>query len=196
MARAWYILQTYSQFELKVEKTIRIMMEDGTLGDSVLDVKVPSEKVTENRNGKKVEKEVRIWPGYILLEMDLPSNGWKDVVSPIRKINGVSGFVGASGNMKPVPISTDEVKAILMRSGELKNDKSVYISAVYKEGESVRITDGPFESFTGTVEEVFMDKQKLRVAVGILGRVTGVEVDFHQVEALLPVRRKLWRKRR
>jgi transcriptional antiterminator NusG len=182
MARAWYILQTYSQFELKVERTIRIMMDDGTLGEGVHDVKVPSEKVTENKNGKRVEKEVRIWPGYILLEMDLPTHGWKDVISPIRRINGVSGFVGATGNMKPVPISNDEVKAILMRSGDLKSDKSVYVSTVYKEGDEVRVVEGPFESFTGTVEEVFIEKQKLRVSVGILGRQTGVEVEFHQVE--------------
>lgn len=182
MARAWYILQTYSQFENKVERNIRQLMQDGAVGQGVFDIKVPTEKVSETKNGKRIEKEVRIWPGYILLEMDLPNQGWKEIVAPIKRIQGVSGFVGAAGNMKPIPISNDEVKQILMRSGDIKSDKSVLVQQNFREGIEVRITDGPFESFTGMIEEVNSEKQRLRVMVGIFGRATPVEVDFHQVE--------------
>lgn len=182
MAKAWYILQTYSQFENRVEKNIRLLMADGKLGEAVLDVKVPTERVAEIKNGKRVEKEVRIWPGYVLLEMDLPDHGWKEVVSPIKRIAGVSGFVGSAAQSKPTPISNDEVKSILMRSGDIKTDKSVLVQHLFKEGDEVRINHGPFESFTGKVEEVNLEKQRLRVMVGIFGRATPVEVDFTEVE--------------
>ncbi|OHD11891.1 MAG: transcription termination/antitermination factor NusG [Spirochaetes bacterium GWB1_48_6] len=182
MARSWYILQTYSQFENRVERNIRLLMEDALLAAAIFDIKVPTERVAEMKNGKRIEKEVKIWPGYILLEMDLPDHGWKEVVSPIKRIQGVSGFVGTVGNNKPTPISNDEVKTILMRSGDIKADKSVLVSHNYKEGDEVRIASGPFESFTGKIEEVNAEKQKLRVMVGIFGRATPVEVDFSQVE--------------
>jgi len=183
VARAWYILQTYSQFENRVERNIRLLMEEGgPLSVGVFDIKVPTERVVETKNGKRVEKEVKIWPGYILLEMELPNLGWKEIVSPIKRLQGVSGFVGAVGNTKPLPVSNDEVKQILMRSGDIKADKSVLVQHNFREGQEVRINEGPFESFTGTIEEVNLVKQKLRVMVGIFGRATPVEVDFHQVE--------------
>ncbi|NNM55015.1 MAG: transcription termination/antitermination factor NusG [Spirochaetales bacterium] len=182
MARAWYILQTYSQYENRVERSIRQLMENPTISAALFDIKVPTEKLTETKNGKKVEKEVKIWPGYILLEMDLPSQNWKEVVGSIKRIQGVSGFVGAVGNAKPLPISNEEVKQILMRSGDIKSDKSVLVQHNFQEGMEVRITEGPFESFTGNIEEVSLEKQKLRVMVGIFGRATAVEVDFYQVE--------------
>lgn len=182
MSRAWYILQTYSQFENRVEKAVRLLMEDEKLAAAIFDIKVPTERVAEIKNGKRVEKEVKIWPGYVLLEMDLPDHGWKEIVGPIKRIQGVSGFVGTIGNNKPTPISNDEVKTILMRSGDIKADKSVLVQHHYKEGDEVRITGGPFESFTGKIEEVSLDKQKLKVMVGIFGRATPVEVDFSQAE--------------
>lgn len=182
MARAWYILQTYSQFENRVEKNIRLLMEDEKLANAVFDIKVPTERVAEMKNGKRVEKEVKIWPGYVLLEMDLPDQGWKEIVGPIKRIQGCSGFVGTVGNSKPAPISNDEVKSILVRSGEIKADKSALVQTLYKEGDEVRITGGPFETFTGKIEEINLEKQKLRVMVGIFGRATPVEVDFTQVE--------------
>jgi len=182
LAKAWYILQTYSQFENKVKLNIELLIKDGALKDAVYDVKVPTEKVTETKNGKRVEKEERIWPGYILLEMDLPNLGWKDIVSPIKRIQGVSGFVGVVGNEKPRPISNEEVKSILVRTGEIKSDKSVVMQQMFREGLEVKIIEGPFEAFTGTIEEVHAEKQKLKVIVGIFGRATPVEVDFHQVE--------------
>jgi transcriptional antiterminator NusG len=182
MARSWYVLQTYSQFENRVERSIRQLLGNPVLSASVFDIKVPTERVAEVKNGKRVEKEVKIWPGYILLEMDLPTQGWKEIVGPIKRIQGVSGFVGAVGNTRPLPISNEEVKQILMRSGDIKADKSMLVQHNFQEGMEVRIIEGPFESFTGNIEEVSVEKQKLRVMVGIFGRATAVEVDFHQVE--------------
>jgi len=182
VARAWYILQTYSQFEARVENNIRQLMNLEPLASSVFDVKVPTERVTEMKNGKRMEKEVKIWPGYVLLEIDLPSQGWKDIVAPIKRIQGVGGFVGALGNAKPLPVPNEEVKQILMRSGDIKSNKSVLVQHSFSEGMEVRITEGPFESFTGNIEEVNFEKQKLRVMVGIFSRAVPVEVDFHQVE--------------
>ena len=185
MARAWYFLQTYSQFVNRVERIIRFLMEEpGPLADGIFDIKVPTERVVETKNGKRVEKEVKIWPGYILLEMELPNLGWKEIVSPIKRLQGVSGFVGAVGNTKPLPVSNEEVKQILMRSGDIKSDKSVQVHHNFREGLEVRINEGPFESFNGTIDDVNQDKQKLKVMVNIFGRATAVEVDFHQVEKI------------
>ncbi len=182
MARSWYVLQTYSQFEKKVEKNIRMLMENPELKNYIFEVKVPAEKIVETRNGKKREREVRIWPGYVLLELDLDADNWKDVVGHIKRINGVSGFVGVAANVKPNPISNEEVKAILMRTGEIKADKSLIMQTLFHQGENVRITEGPFSGFTGTIEEINTEKQKLRIMVGIFGRSTPVEMDFNQVE--------------
>lgn len=184
MAKGWYVLHTYSGYENKIEKSIRILMSDGELGDAVSDIKVPSEQVVEIRDGKKKISTKKFLPGYILLQMDLPDIGWKSVSSRIRKINGVTGFVGASSGRKPQPISPEEAREILQKSGELKGDKAIKPKQSFSEGESVRIVDGPFDSFTGTVEDVNLEKGKLRVMVGIFGRSTPVEVDFLQVEKI------------
>ena len=107
MAKGWYVLHTFTGHENKVEKFIRIKMDDGALGDAVSDVKVPSEEVTEVRNGKKRTVNRKFLPGYILVEMDLPERGWKIPCGEIRKIQGVTGFVGTGQNSKPQPISAD-----------------------------------------------------------------------------------------
>jgi transcriptional antiterminator NusG len=182
MSKAWYVLHTYSGYENKIEKTIRRLMEDGELDDAVIDIKVPAEQVVEIKEGKKKVSTKKFLPGYILLEMDLPDLGWKNVCSRIRKISGVTGFVGQSPARKPQPISTEEARNILQRAGEIKGEKVVKPKQTFSVGESVRIVDGPFDSFTGTVEEVNTEKGKLRVMVGIFGRSTPVEVDFLQVE--------------
>jgi len=159
------------------------MMDDGTFQGAVLDIKVPSEKVVETKDGKRKERMQRVLPGYILMELDLPLN-WKLVVSQIRKVQGVTGFVGSSSDTKPVPISSEEARNLLQRMGEFKGDSNVRHKQSYSVGETVRIVDGPFDSFTGTVEEVNLDKSKLKVMVGIFGRNTPVEVEFLQVEKL------------
>jgi transcriptional antiterminator NusG len=182
MAKGWYVLHTYTGYENKIEKTIRIMMNDGELGDAVLDVKVPAEEVVEVKDGKKKVSSKKFLPGYILLEMDLPDIGWKTPCSAIRRINGVTGFVGSSPGRKPQPISQEEARSILMKTGEIKGEKGAKPRQSFTVGESVRIIEGPFDSFTGQIEDVNEEKGKLRVMVGIFGRATPVEVDFLQVE--------------
>lgn len=184
MARSWYVLHTYSGYENKIERTLRLKMEEGAFGDAVVDIKVPSEQVVELKEGKKRVINKKFLPGYILLEMDLPELGWKAVVGEIRKINGVTGFVGAAPGAKPHPISGEEARSILQKTGEIKGDRVLKPKENFVVGESVRIVDGPFTTFTGTVEEINPDKARLRVTVGIFGRSTPVELDFLQVEKI------------
>jgi len=182
MAKGWYVLHTFTGHENKVEKFIRMMMEDGSLGDAVLDVKVPSEEVVEVRNGKKRTVNKKFLPGYILIEMDLPDRGWKIPCTAIRKIQSVTGFVGTGLNSKPQPISADEAKSILQKTGAIKTERRLQARQDFHVGEEVRVIDGPFESFKGTIEVVNQEKGKLRVMVGIFGRATPVEVSFSQVD--------------
>ncbi|MDR0554464.1 MAG: transcription termination/antitermination protein NusG [Treponema sp.] len=183
MATGWYVLHTYSGYENKIEKTIRIMSEAGELDKEIVrDVKVPSEEVVEVRDGKKRITTKKFLPCYILVEMDLPDLNWKDTCSKIKKIQGVTGFVGMQGDRKPQPLSGDEARAILQKSGEIKGERPVRSKQSFSIGEQVKIIDGPFESFTGTIEEVNQEKNKLKVMVGIFGRNTPVEVDLLQVE--------------
>ncbi len=184
MANGWYVVHTYSGYEAKVEKYIRKMMENGTLDEYVNDIKVPSEEVVEIKDGKKKVTTKKFLPGYILVEMDLPDRGWKGICSQIRKIQGVTGFVGAMGGIKPQPISPEEAKAILQKAGEIRADKTFSPKQTFELGETVRIIEGPFDTFTGAVEEVNVEKGKLKVMVGIFGRATPVEVDFTQVEKI------------
>ena len=112
MAKAWYVLHVYSGYENKIERTIRMMIDNGDLSrDIVTDIKVPSEEVVDVKDGKKRSSSRKILPGYILVEMDLPDDGWKATCSGIRKITGVTGFVGATQHHKPQPISAEEARA-------------------------------------------------------------------------------------
>ncbi len=182
MAKGWYVVHTYSGYENKIEKFIRIMMGNGSLDDAVLDVKVPSEDVVEVKGGKKKVSARKFLPGYILLQMDLPDRGWKAICSNIKKIQGVTGFVGSLGGAKPQPISSEEARSILQKTGEIKTDKTLHPKQEFSVGESVKIIEGPFNTFAGKIDEVNLEKGKLRVIVGIFGRATPVEVDFLQVE--------------
>ena len=187
MATGWYVLHTYSGYENKIEKTIRMMTEMGELDKEVVrDVKVPSEEVVEVRDGKKRTQTRKFLPGYILIEMDLPNEEqqWKLTCSRIKKITGVTGFVGTPANKKPSPLSGDEARSILQKSGEMKGERPVRARQTFTPGEQVKIIDGPFESFTGTIEDVNQEKNKLKVMVGIFGRNTPVEVDLLQVEKM------------
>ncbi|RKX75825.1 MAG: transcription termination/antitermination protein NusG [Spirochaetes bacterium] len=181
MAKSWYVLHTFTGHENKVEKFIRMLMEDGSLGDAVSDVKVPSEEVVEVRNGKKRTVNKKFLPGYILIEMDLPDRGWKIPCTAIRKIQSVTGFVGTGLNSKPQPISADEAKTILQKTGAIKAERRLQAKQDFQVGEEVMVIEGPFESFKGTIEVVNQEKGKLRVMVGIFGRATPVEVTFAQV---------------
>src|SRR5574344_1434390 len=183
MAKSWYILHTYTGYEGKIERTLRTKIEAGEIDAAVVtDVKVPVEEVVEIRDGKKHTRNNKFLPGYIMLEMDLPQLGWKSTCSAIRHIQGVTGFVGTNPSDRPRPISNDEAKNLLQKSGAIKGEKPVRIKQNYEIGDQVKITDGPFATFSGAVEEIFPDKNKLRVTVQIFGRATPVEVDLLQVE--------------
>jgi len=186
MAKGWYVVHTYSGYEKKVQKHINRLIENDILKDVVFTVKVPSEEVVEIKNGKRKISNKKFLPSYILLEMDLPEAGplWKQVCANIRQVPGVTGFVGTRRNQRPQPISAEEARRILQRYGEIKTEKMLRPKQSFAEGEMVRITEGPFDSFTGSVEEINMEKGKLRVMVGIFGRSTPVEVDFLQVEKI------------
>ena len=187
MATGWYVLHTYSGYENKIEKTIRMMTDRGELEKEVVrDVKIPSEEVVEVRDGKKRTQTKKFLPGYILVEMDLPieEQQWKQTISRIKKIQGVTGFVGTPANRKPNPLSGDEARSILQKAGGIKGERPVRSRQSFTPGEQVKIIDGPFESFTGTIEDVNLEKNKLKVMVGIFGRNAPVEVDLLQVEKL------------
>ena len=184
MAKGWYVLHTYSGYENKIEKFIRKLMEESPYTETVFDIKVPSEEVVEIKDGKKKVVNRKFLPGYILLEMDLPDRGWKAICSGIRKIQGVTGFVGSLGGSRPNPISAEEARSILQNSGEIKADRSLKPTLDFSIGETVRIIEGPFDTFTGTIEDINTEKGKLRVMVGIFGRATPVEVGFLQVEKI------------
>jgi transcriptional antiterminator NusG len=183
MATGWYVLQVYSGFESKIEKTIRMMVDIEELDREIVrDVKVPSETLVETRDGKRRTQTRKMLPGYILIEMDLPDNNWKTTCQKIRQIQGVATFVGTVAAKKPQPLSGDEVRVILQKSGDIKGERPIHARQLFSTGEEVKITDGPFESFTGIIEEIDPSRNKLKVMVGIFGRNTPVEVDLLQVE--------------
>jgi transcriptional antiterminator NusG len=163
-----------------------MMTAAGELDKEVVrDIKVPSEEVVEVKDGKKRTMNRKFLPGYILVEMDLPDGlAWKAPCSKIKRINGVTGFVGTPADKKPQPLSGDEARGLLQKSGELKGERPARARQSFSQGEQVKIIDGPFESFTGTIEEVNVEKNKLKVMVGIFGRNTPVEVDLLQVEKM------------
>ena len=185
MARGWYILHTYTGYESKIERTIRSLLETGELSpEVVLDIKVPVEEVVEIKEGKKKVSTKKFLPGYIIIELDLPDIGWKGVCSTIRRIQGVTGFVGTNPTMRPRPISAEEAKALLQKSGDIKGEKPTRLKQSFSVGEQVKIIEGSFASFTGTIEDVNIEKNKLRVMVNILGRDTPVELGLLQVEKI------------
>jgi transcriptional antiterminator NusG len=183
MAAGWYVLQVYTGYEARVEKTIRTMLGSGELNkEFVRDVKIPSEDIIEVKDGKKRTITRKFLPGYMLVEMDLPDDDWKMTNFAIRGIDGVTGFVGTPANRKPRPLTPDEARGILQKAGEIKGEKPMRTRQSFNAGEQVKITGGPFESFTGTIEEVNTEKNRLKVIVGIFGRNTPVDVDIMQVE--------------
>jgi transcriptional antiterminator NusG len=187
MAKNWYVLHTYSGYENKVEKGIQNLVDNENLNDYIYQVKVPSEEIAEVREGKKRVSKKKYFPGYILIEMNIPDEPeyeWKRLLSVITKIPGVTGFVGSGRNRKPVPLSSDDVKNILQRMGEIKGEKPITPRFMFAVGESVKVVDGPFKTFTGTVEDINNEKGKIKVRVEIFGRSTPVELDFLQVEKI------------
>ena len=186
MAKHWYMVQTYTGYEQKIERTLKAHLEKGELDSSIVtSVVVPmKEVVTQTKDGKKRTIHEKILPGYIMLELDLPEIGWKDTCSIVRRVQGVNGFVGTDPNELPRPISDKEAINIFQLTGEIKGGKSSQASIAYNLGDHVKIKSGPFESFCGVVEEINADKDKLRVNVQIFGRATPVEVSVSQVDKI------------
>jgi len=183
MANEWYIVQTYTGYEGKVSRVIQQKLEAGELSsDIVKSIKVPEEELVEIKDGKKKSRKNKILPGYIMAELDLPDLGWKETCNKIRHIQGVSGFVGTAPNERPRPISIDEAKNILMRSGEIKGERPTRIKQTYAIGDTVKIIDGPFKDFSGSIDAIDDEKEKLTVNVQIFGRATPVELSMTQVE--------------
>ena len=185
MSKSWYILHTYTGYEGKIERTIRTLLEKKELDPAVVtDVKVPVEETVEVKDGKKKTRNDKFLPGYVMIELDLPEIGWKATCSTIRRIQGVTGFVGTDPNVRPRPITADEAKNLLMKAGAIKGEKQVKITQSFAVGDQVKIIDGPFATFSGSIEEVSDEKERLRVNVQIFGRATPVEVNVLQVEKI------------
>ncbi len=184
MAKGWYIVHTYSGYEQKIQRTIDKMRQmDTDFALVVSEVKVPMETVTEVKDGKKKEVKRKILPGYILVEIDFPEDAsWKNTYSKIKRIQGVTGFVSAMEGRKPTPMSAAEMKGIMQKTGEVPTEKEFRPHQNFQVGEEVRIIDGPFESFSGTIDEIDTVKGRLKVSVQIFGRSTPVEVEFLQAE--------------
>ncbi len=176
MAKNWYIIHSYSGFEKKVAETLRSRVEAAGLSDQFGEIMIPTEDVIEMRKGKKVVSSKLFYPGYVLVEMDLNNDTWHLVRSTPR----VTGFVG-SGQM-PSPLTSEEVDRIVHKVEVAAEHPKPKLR--YEKGENVKITDGPFKDFTGSVDEINDDRSTLRVMVTIFGRATPVELDFYQVEKL------------
>jgi transcription termination/antitermination protein NusG len=184
MAKGWFVLHVYSGYEKRVEDAINSLIHEKKLDGILFQIKVPMRDVAEMKNGKKKIQKKKIFPGYVLLEMDLDKQHWKDVYTVIKNIQGVTGFVGANKQKKPIPIHAEEARSMLQTMGESKSDVFTKQKFDFKHGETVKITDGPFSTFTGIIEEINREKSKLKVMVGIFGRSTPVELDFTQVEKI------------
>jgi transcriptional antiterminator NusG len=175
MAMSWYVVHTYSQFEKSVSRALAERIQRDGMQEKFGQILVPVEEVVELKNGQKVTSERKFFPGYVLVEMEMTDESWHLVKNTPK----VTGFLGGSA-MRPTPISEKEVQNIMrqMQAGVEKPRPKI----LFEVGESVRVKEGPFTDFTGMVEEVNYDKNKIRVAVTIFGRATPVELDFGQVE--------------
>ena len=166
----WYVVHTYSGYENKVASNIITTVENRSLQDLIKEVKVPTEIVTELKDDKEKQVEHKLYPGYVFVKMVYTDETWYVV----RNIRGCTGFVGPSS--KPVPLTEEEVYRMGVET------RSVDVS--YQVGDSVRIIDGPLEDFVGTVEELDVDKNYVRVVVSMFGRETPVELELNQAEAV------------
>ncbi|MCH8998450.1 MAG: transcription termination/antitermination protein NusG [Proteobacteria bacterium] len=174
MAMRWYVLHVYSGFEKKIAESIREQARQKGMEDLFEEVLVPTEEVIELRRGQKVSAERKFFPGYVLIKMELGDDSWYLVKNTPK----VTGFLGNRG--RPSPISQAEAERILHQVKEgVERPKP---SITFEIGEQVRVADGPFNSFTGYVEEVDEERSRLKVAVSIFGRATPVELEYSQVE--------------
>ena len=174
MSMRWYAVQVYSGFEKSVQRGLEERIGRSTLQEKFGQVLVPVEEVVEMKGGQKTISERKLYPGYILVQMDMDDDTWHLVKSTPR----VTAFIGGTA-LKPTPIKDKEVDIILQRMDESKSNPTQKLT--FEKGEMVRVVDGPFKDFSGAVEDINYEKSKLRVSVVIFGRATPVELDFSQV---------------
>ena len=171
----YYVIQAFSNCEKKVKAALEERINMSGLSDMFGDIMIPTEQVTELKKGQKKQLERKFFPGYMLVQMEMNDDTWHLV----RKTPNVMGFMGGTRN-KPMPLSEDELNRITNRV-EKTTEQPVF-KTVFESGETVRINDGPFNDFSGTVEEVDYEKNLIRVSVSIFGKSTPVELNFSQVE--------------
>ena len=172
--KRWYIVHTYSGYENKVKTDLEKRIEYMNMGDKIFRIEVPQKTVTQMKAGKKQEKEEKIFPGYVLVEMIMDEDSWYVV----RHTSGVTKFVGSA--KKPIPAKESEIKKILHRS----SSQVEKIELDVKVGDKVRIISGPFADFDADIIEVYPDKSKLRANVSIFGRETPIELEYKQINKL------------
>lgn len=172
----WYIVHAYSNFEKKVAASIKEQADINDLGELIEQIEVPTEEVVEVVRGKKRTREKRFFPGYVLMKAVLTD----DIYHMVKNTPKVTGFLGADGGKKPLPVSEREVQRILGEAEEAAERPRPTIS--FEIGEQVRVNDGPFQSFEGSVEEVDEENGRLKVMVSIFGRATPVDLEYGQVD--------------
>ncbi|HRU38763.1 MAG TPA: transcription termination/antitermination protein NusG [Candidatus Goldiibacteriota bacterium] len=183
MARKWYVISTYAGQENSVKENLEQRVQTYKLSDKVFNILIPSENVTEIKKKKKVIRNKKFFPGYIMVEMDIDIDKEEDkeVLYVLRHTPKVTGFVGTK--TRPVPLSEPEVNDIMSLMEDRK--KKPRMASYFEVGEHVKIVDGPFMNFNGVVEEVSPEKGKMKVEVTIFGRATPVELEFDQVEKIV-----------
>ncbi|CAG1001591.1 Transcription termination/antitermination protein NusG [Methylophilaceae bacterium] len=175
MSMRWYAVQAFSGYEKSVLRSLEERIARSNMQDKFGQILVPVEEVIEMKGGQKAITERKLYPGYVLVQMEMTDDSWHLVKSTPR----VTAFIGGSAQ-KPTPIKDKEVEIILQRMDESKNNPTQKLT--FEKGESVRVIDGPFKDFSGSVEDINYEKSKLRVTVTIFGRATPVELDFSQIE--------------
>ena len=174
----WYVVHSYAGYENKVKTNLESRIASLDMEDYIFQVEVPTEEVTEVKNGKRQQVQRKVFPGYILVRMDLNDESW----GAVRNTPGVTGFVGATS--RPSPLSLDEVVKILVPATQKKAERPQVKVVDFEVGESVTVMDGPFATLPATISEISPDAQKVKVLVSIFGRETPVELSFNQVSKI------------